>query len=287
MEQNTAHNTANSYELILPFMAEIYALRYPASASPQYAPVVLNAVNEPDGWLTDPNSSQTGLAVIAPYATYSKNKSVASWLPSRRVAYIFRAFASYNKATPISTVSTGTGPVDWGTTIVYTIGQPVAPWASVEFYEGDVLLKRVASSSGGSLSASLIPARPGFSVFHALVTFEDGTQRTTVPRRVFVRAGSPLAPAIVSAPDSVAVMIGGPATFSASATGYPALALQWRKNGVNLVNGGNISGATGATLTISNVQAGDAGAYDLVATNSVGSATSAAATSRRRRIPPE
>jgi len=73
-------------------------------------------------------------------------------------------------------------------------------------------------------------------------------------------------------------MIGGSATFSASATGYPAPALQWRKNGVNLVNGANVSGATGTTLTISNVQAGDAGAYDLVATNSVGSATSAVAT---------
>jgi hypothetical protein len=63
-----------------------------------------------------------------------------------------------------------------------------------------------------------------------------------VPRRVFVRAGSPLAPAIVSAPDSVAVMIGGPAAFSASATGSPAPAFQWRKNGVNLVNGANVSG---------------------------------------------
>jgi sugar lactone lactonase YvrE len=72
-------------------------------------------------------------------------------------------------------------------------------------------------------------------------------------------------------------MIGGSATFSASATGNPAPALKWRKNGVDLVNGANVSGATGTTLTISNVQAGDAGDYVLVATNSAGSATSAAA----------
>jgi sugar lactone lactonase YvrE len=278
VEQSTAHSTADSYELILPFMAEMYAMRYPASASPQYAPVVLNAVNEPDGWLTDPDSYKTGLVVIAPYSTYTKDKSVAGWLPNRRLAYIFRAFASFNKATPTAAVSTGTGPVDWGATITYTIGQPVAPWTSIDFFEGDVLLKRVTFASGDSLSASLTPARAGYSVFHALVTLADGSQRTTMPRRVFVRAGSPLAPAIVSASDSVAVMIGGSATFSASATGYPAPALQWRKNGVNLVNGANVSGATGTTLTISNVQAGDAGAYDLVATNSVGSATSAVAT---------
>jgi sugar lactone lactonase YvrE len=277
-EQGIAHDTADSYELILPFMAEMYAARYPADASPQTDAVNLTPVNEADGWLTDPDSYKTGLAVIAPYSTYAKDKSVAGWLPNRRLAYIFRAFASYNKATPTATVSTGTGPVDWGTTITYTIGQPVASWTSIDFFEGDMQLKRVTFASGDSLSASLTPARAGYSVFHALVTLADGTQRTTMPRRVFVRAGPPLAPAIVSEPDDVAVMIGGPATFSAAATGFPAPAFQWRRNGVNLVNGANVSGATGTTLTISNVQAGDAGAYDLVATNSAGSATSAAAT---------
>jgi len=103
VEQNTAHNTADSYELILPFMAEMHAARYPADAPPQTGAVNLTPVNEADGWLTDPDSYKTGLAVIAPYATYTKDKSVAGWLPNRRLAYIFRAFASCNKATPTAT----------------------------------------------------------------------------------------------------------------------------------------------------------------------------------------
>jgi len=44
-----AHDTADSYELILPFMAEMYAARYPADASPQTDAVNLTPVNEADG----------------------------------------------------------------------------------------------------------------------------------------------------------------------------------------------------------------------------------------------
>ena len=285
-EQNTAHNTANSYELILPFMAGIYTMRYPAGASPRIGTVDLSPVQEQEGWLADSNSSLTGLAEIAPYAAYSKDRSVAGWLPNRRLAYIFRAFASYNKATVDASVSTGPGPVDWGTTITYSIGQPAAPWTSVDFFEGDVLLKRVTFASGDGLSVNLIPATPGYSVFHALVTFVDGIRRTTMPRRVFVRAGPPQSPAIVSTPDNVTARLGETVTFSASATGSPVPACQWRKDGVNLVNGSTIAGATNTTLAITNVQAGDTGSYTFVATNAAGSATSAAVQLMLQAAPP-
>jgi len=38
--------------------------------------------------------------------------------------------------------------------------------------------------------------------------------------------------------------------------------LSWKTNGVNLVNGGNISGATSSTLTLANVQKSQAGTYN-------------------------
>jgi len=275
-EENTAHNTANSYELILPFMAEVYGMRYLSGASPQYFDVYLYSVTEKYGWLTDPDSYKTGLADIASYASYAKDKSVAGWLPNRRIAYIFRAFASYHKATASATLSSGSGPIDWGTTVTYDIGQPVAPWTSIEFYEGDVLLKRVTPAAGGSLALATTPTAPGYSVYHALVTFADGTQRTTIPRRVFVRTGTPQAPALGSVTGTTIVGVGGAATFAAPVTGYPMPVLQWRKDGVALLDGGNIFGATSSTLTISNVQGTDAGSYTLMATNALGSAASRA-----------
>ncbi|MDB5256420.1 MAG: large protein, partial [Chitinophagaceae bacterium] len=56
------------------------------------------------------------------------------------------------------------------------------------------------------------------------------------------------------------VCTGNPIAFSVSATGS-SLTYQWKLAGVSLVDGGTVSGATAATLTISAVAAGDAGNY--------------------------
>ena len=80
-----------------------------------------------------------------------------------------------------------------------------------------------------------------------------------------------LAPSIVTSPASQTVAAGTTVTFAVGVTGSPTLTYQWRKDGASL------SGATNTTLTLANVQAGDSAAYDVIVTNSVGSATSAAA----------
>lgn len=66
--------------------------------------------------------------------------------------------------------------------------------------------------------------------------------------------------------------MGGTATFSVVAGGSPVLTYQWFKDN-NVV-----AGATGATLTINNVQASNIGSYTVVVTNGAGSVTSNAAT---------
>jgi len=68
------------------------------------------------------------------------------------------------------------------------------------------------------------------------------------------------------------------ASFTVVADGSPA-SYQWRKNGVNIVNGGAISGATTATLIIDPVLPGDAGSYDcVIGSNCSGNTISDAAT---------
>ena len=86
------------------------------------------------------------------------------------------------------------------------------------------------------------------------------------------------APSILTNPVSQTVVSGNSVTFSASASGYPAPTVQWQQS----TNGStytNIAGATGASYTISAVTASQNGyRYRAVFTNSVGSATTAAAT---------
>ena len=85
-------------------------------------------------------------------------------------------------------------------------------------------------------------------------------------------------PLSVTNPSPVTACAGASASFSVTASGQPPLGYRWRKGGVNLSDGGSISGAGTAMLTINPAATGDAGSYDVVITDGFGqSATSAAA----------
>ncbi|MBI4622734.1 MAG: immunoglobulin domain-containing protein [Verrucomicrobia bacterium] len=79
-------------------------------------------------------------------------------------------------------------------------------------------------------------------------------------------------PVLTTQPAGQTVTAGAAVTFAAAASGTPAPAFQWRKNGTP------IPGATNATLTLTSVTIADAGTYTVVATNAAGSAISAEAT---------
>src|SRR5258706_2410792 len=85
-------------------------------------------------------------------------------------------------------------------------------------------------------------------------------------------------PGVAVEPADQTQNVGANAVFSVLATGAPTLAYRWRKNGVNLSDGGNISGTTSAALTISNLLQADAGGYSVAITNSFGATTSSVAT---------
>ncbi len=89
-------------------------------------------------------------------------------------------------------------------------------------------------------------------------------------------------PSITAQPASVYTNEGAVVRFSVVAQGMPPLAYQWFKDGALLLDGGAISGASTAQLTINGVagcgNAGHAGSYYCRVTNSVQSVTSAVAT---------
>jgi hypothetical protein len=91
-------------------------------------------------------------------------------------------------------------------------------------------------------------------------------------------SGGDLPPTISLQPVSRTAYQGQTATFAVSALGTGPLKYQWRTNGVPLPNSGNVSGATNATLTITNLQGANSGNYDVVITNRAGSITSLVAT---------
>lgn len=89
------------------------------------------------------------------------------------------------------------------------------------------------------------------------------------------------APIITVHPQSRTVAEGSNVTFSVGVDGLPEPTFQWRRNGID------IGGATNQSLILQSVQANDSGSYDVVATNSEGSATSNPATLTVSESPPQ
>ncbi len=78
--------------------------------------------------------------------------------------------------------------------------------------------------------------------------------------------------AIIEQPTNQTVLRGASPTFRVTAVGTPPPSYQWQAHGTNL------PGATSSSLTLGNVQASQAGAYQAMVTNIYGSATSDVAT---------
>jgi len=85
-------------------------------------------------------------------------------------------------------------------------------------------------------------------------------------------------PYILTHPESATILLGGTATFDIVAGGSQPRQYQWWHNGAVLSDSGRISGATTPMLTVAKLQPTDSGSYFVVVTNSLGTATSNAAT---------
>jgi alpha-tubulin suppressor-like RCC1 family protein len=93
-------------------------------------------------------------------------------------------------------------------------------------------------------------------------------------------------PAFAVQPTNQSVVVSSNASFLTTVSGTQPISFQWYFNNAPLVDGGRISGSTNATLNIAGIQTGDAGSYQLVASNIVGVATSSVAVLTPIILPP-
>ncbi len=262
-EEGAGHALVDSLELILPFAAEMAGLRYPLG-TPLTAttPAALTPVALESGWLVARDEHLTGLATLALYADYAGDPALASWLPSRRLAYIYRAFASHDKASPTAVLTPDWPTVERGVTLTYTIAPTDPTWTRIDYFEGDTLLRSVTPADTDPFHVDLTPQDPGFVVLHALVTLADGRQRTTMPRRKLIARGhrddNPPSHNLLgerhldtgSTLDLYGQMVG-------LNTQPPPTEITWLRNGQVL------PGQNTARLTLTDVGPADAGIYEL------------------------
>src|SRR5262249_928125 len=111
--------------------------------------------------------------------------------------------------------------------------------------------------------SSVTSANAGNYMIVATNTFGAGTSSVGTLTVTFP-------PSFSMPPTNQAVVAGGSALLSATVNGASPLVYQWRQNGTNLINSGNISGATTNALTIPSVTANNAGNYTVQVTNIYG-----------------
>jgi glucose/arabinose dehydrogenase len=146
-----------------------------------------------------------------------------------------------------------------------------------------VALYHLDEGSGQTIADASGNNRNGFLGTSGSSEATDPTWSTDVPFSAPPPAN--VAPAITTQPTNQTVTAGGNTSFTAMVTGTPTPTLQWQvsTNGgasfTNLANGAPYSGVTTNVLALTAVTAGlNNNQYRLVATNSAGTATSAAAT---------
>ncbi|HWW75237.1 MAG TPA: immunoglobulin domain-containing protein, partial [Pyrinomonadaceae bacterium] len=222
----------------------------------------------------------TGAVVM----TYSATQAAGTFTQFDTAAfYLSKASASanYNLVIKSADVSLG-GTTNLGDAPSITqqpVSQTVPAGSNVSFSvaaDGTAPLSYQWQKNGAALAGATAPTLTLTNVqgadsgsYRVVVSNAAGTATSTTAV-LNVQTG-PVAPAITSQPASQTVVTGGSALFNVIATGTAPLSYQWYKDG------SLISGATSATLSLSNVQSGDAGGYSVVVSNPAGTATSNAA----------
>lgn len=174
------------------------------------------------------------------------------------------ATLTVNPAPPTITTQPANVTVTAGATASFSVAATGTAPLTYQWKKGGTAITGATSASYTTAATTLADNGASFTV---TVTNAQGSA-TSAAAVLTVQAP----PVFTTQPvGSTTVTAGAAVTFTAAATGNPAPTFQWFKGATLL------TGQTAATLTIPSATLADAGSYTVVATNSLGSATSSAA----------
>lgn len=149
----------------------------------------MNDLDPASGWIADNTTWRSGLTSICPAKQFKGDIKQSSWLLNQDLAYIYRAYATYDRPLTI----TSPAPQDNIYTPVQAAGSSVTikvdarkfpGWKTLEFYDGAKLLGTVTS---GPTQFKATKLTPGFHTFSVLGTDASGNVRTSNCGMVAVR----------------------------------------------------------------------------------------------------
>ena len=110
----------------------------------------------------------------------------------------------------------------------------------------------------------------------SIATSADGAKRvaTASSRGIYTFSSLPTPVSASSQFTNIVFYPGDSFSLEVIASGAGPISYQWQKNGTNLSDGGNLSGANAATLLLTNATAADVGNYTVIVSNAANSITS-------------
>jgi len=176
---------------------------------------------------------------------------------------------------PVITTNPLSASVNAGATATFTAAASGAPTPTVQWQvstNGGATFSNISGATSTTLSFVAAAGQNG-NEYRAVFTNSVGSATTTAAT-LTVNAG----PVITLNPVSVNVNAGATATFTATASGSPTPTVQWQVSTDGGATFNNITGATSTTLSFVAAAGQNGNEYRAVFTNSVGSATTTAAT---------
>ncbi|MBD3317511.1 MAG: hypothetical protein GF344_17105 [Chitinivibrionales bacterium] len=100
IQWGAGHNWWANTHLVLPFLYQVATDRLAGVTDFTSGPITLKRYAEEDGWLCDMSTWESNYATIAPYESYTGDKTKASWVINEYLAKVWQGFVS--KDPPIS-----------------------------------------------------------------------------------------------------------------------------------------------------------------------------------------
>ena len=180
------HERDGQEVLAMPMLDAAVRLRYPPDCDVRTGPVKLKPVDPESGWIADNTTWKSGLTAITPAKAFKGDIAKSSWLLNEDLAFIYRAYATYDRPLKI-TSPRNAGDLVWdaGSSVTICVDDSqFAGWQKLELYDG---AKKVDELTKGPAEFTVTDLKTGYHAFSVLGTDGKGNTRPSDPVLVVVR----------------------------------------------------------------------------------------------------
>ena len=188
--QGIGHEMRGQQVLAMPLLDAAVRLRYPADGDLRKGPIKLKSIDVASGWVADNTTWKSGLTSIVPAKQFKGDLGHSSWLPNEALAFIYRAYSTYDRpltiTSPPSGMPGGAEHCKAGADVPIIVDASQFPnWKKLAFCDGATKLGEITQGTPKFTAKHLTP---GYHVFSVLGTDAQGNLRTSNPALVVAQS---------------------------------------------------------------------------------------------------